>query len=391
MTVRALLEPLTGCGWSAPLSLEPVDTPYHPHDPECPWSVRVTDWNQTWDPLLPPGMRIDAKAKLRHAVGRLTQIGLTTWIHHLTKAGMHFVADTLSATLSAHLRPRPIWNWGSHKQWRLDFSRPLIMGIINVTTDSFSGDGLGEDQATAIDQGIAMAQAGADLLDIGGESTRPGAQPVTGEIERNRVEPVVRELAQRLTLPICVDTSKPEVMTAALDAGAALINDVTALRAADSQQTVQMLAKRDTPLILMHMQNEPTTMQQAPCYQDVVAEVYDFLAQRIDFCLQHGMNHNRLICDPGIGFGKTTQHNLALLRKSRVFNGLGVPVLLGLSRKRIVGALTGQTDPSRRDAATHLLGALIHGEILRVHDVAGAQQAMKIVTGLTLTDLEAMT
>ncbi|MBF0439849.1 MAG: dihydropteroate synthase, partial [Magnetococcales bacterium] len=265
-------------------------------------------------------------------------------------------------------------------------------GILNVTPDSFSGDGVSEKVTVAVQQGMAMVAAGADLLDIGGESTRPGALPVSLEEELQRVVPVVRELAHRVNTPISVDTSKPEVMVAALEAGAALINDVTALRGSCEMsgniQTAQMLAARRIPTILMHMQNQPATMQQAPCYTDVVCEVYDFLAQRIDFCLQQGIARNRLLCDLGIGFGKSHDHNLALLRKRRVFRGLGVPLLLGLSRKRLIGALTGETEPNRRDVGTHLLGVLADANILRVHDVAGAKQALAIANGLWHASLD---
>ncbi|MBF0271674.1 MAG: dihydropteroate synthase [Magnetococcales bacterium] len=263
------------------------------------------------------------------------------------------------------------------------------MGIVNVTPDSFSGDGLAGHQRAAIDQGLAMAEAGADLLDVGGESTRPGAAPVELAEELERVVPVIRELAAALPIPVAVDTSKPAVMRAAIQAGAALINDVTALRGGGEapddpeagQDTARLLAESQTPAVLMHMQNRPATMQQAPAYDDVVGEVYDFLARRMALCVAHGLPRERLICDPGIGFGKTTAHNLTLLRRRRLFRGLGTPLLLGFSRKRLLGALTGIDAPRQRDPAGHLLAALADASILRVHDVAGARQAMAVATG----------
>ncbi|MBF0127609.1 MAG: dihydropteroate synthase [Magnetococcales bacterium] len=302
---------------------------------------------------------------------------------------MESVAEQLTTTLRTHLRPPPVWSWGEARSWRLDFSRPLIMGIVNVTPDSFSGDGLAAHRERAIAQGVAMVAAGADLLDVGGESTRPGARAVAVEEECQRVLPVIRELARQVSVPVSVDTSKPAVMVAALEAGAALVNDVTALSGPEGGQTARMLAARKIPLALMHMQNTPATMQQAPAYENVVSDVYGFLAERLAFCVTRGMDANRLLVDPGIGFGKTTAHNLSLLQRGRVFRGLGAPLLMGLSRKRVVGVLTGAGEPRQRDVGSHLLGALASADILRVHDVAGAKQTMAALRGLTHPPLEA--
>ncbi|MBF0180330.1 MAG: dihydropteroate synthase [Magnetococcales bacterium] len=263
------------------------------------------------------------------------------------------------------------------------------MGIVNVTPDSFSGDGLAHDPQRAVAQGLAMVEAGADLLDVGGESTRPGALPVAPAEEAARIVPVIRELARRVAVPVSADTSKPEVMERALDAGAALINDITALGGPSGPATARMLADRAIPLILMHMQNTPATMQQAPSYHDVVGEVYGFLAGRIDFCRKAGMRGDRLLIDTGIGFGKSTAHNLTLLRRQRAFHGLGAPLLLGVSRKRVVGALTGESEPRPRDEASHLLAALTGAAMVRVHDVAGARRAMAVARGVLQSDLEA--
>ncbi|MBF0614553.1 MAG: dihydropteroate synthase [Magnetococcales bacterium] len=299
-------------------------------------------------------------------------------------SGLH---QQIATTLAAHLQPDPIWRWSVNGHaWVLDLTRPNIMGIVNVTLDSFSGDGLAADRQAAIASALAMAEAGADMLDIGGESTRPGAGVVSVDEELERVIPVVEELVGAVAIPVAVDTSKPEVMRAAIAAGAALINDVTALRGAESdlhagEATARMLAATQTPAVLMHMQNRPQTMQKAPHYDHVVAEVYDFLQQRRDLCVACGMPVDRLICDPGIGFGKNGWHNLALLRRRRVFRGLGLPLLLGFSRKRLLGELTGIADPQKRDLASHILSAVADAAIVRVHDVSGARQALHIMNG----------
>ncbi|MEO5349757.1 MAG: dihydropteroate synthase [Magnetococcus sp. YQC-3] len=274
----------------------------------------------------------------------------------------------------------PVLAW---RGWRLDLSRPRVMGIINVTPDSFSGDGRHRSLEAAVAQGVRMAAEGADILDVGGESTRPGAQPVSSEEELARVVPVVEALAAAVELPISVDTSKPEVMQAALEAGAAMINDVTALRGVEAAGCVQrLLAHREEPIILMHMQGTPATMQAEPLYRDVVAEVSDFLAGRIAWCVANGIDRSRLLVDPGIGFGKSHAHNLELLRRMGALCALGVPVLLGVSRKRLVGNMTRVEEAARRDAGSHVLAALgvMNGaRIVRVHDVAGARQAMDVV------------
>ncbi|MBF0369182.1 MAG: dihydropteroate synthase family protein [Magnetococcales bacterium] len=274
------------------------------------------------------------------------------------------------------------------------------MGILNVTPDSFSDGGRLESVDEAVAQGVALAEAGADILDVGGESTRPGATPVSLEQECQRVLPVVEALAQRVKIPISVDTSKAGVMKKALAVGAGMINDVTALgggmntgdstgpssnRDGINPEALELLAATDHPIILMHMGGTPATMQEAPHYQDVVVEVFEFLEERITLCQKHGIDPKRLIADPGIGFGKSTQHNLTLLRHLPVLKGLGVPLLLGVSRKRVVGALTGEAKPEKRDVGSHVLaalGALWGGaDMVRVHDVAGTRQALDTALG----------
>jgi dihydropteroate synthase len=269
----------------------------------------------------------------------------------------------------------------------LDLSRPRVMGILNVTPDSFSDGGAFLDTAAALVHARAMAEAGADLIDVGGESTRPGAAPVPVEDELARVVPVVAALAAALAVPISVDTSKPRVMAAAVAAGASLINDVRALRLPGALETAVRLG---VPVCLMHMAGEPSTMQDAPGYGDVVAEVRAFLAERVVACVQTGIPRERLLIDPGFGFGKTTAHNVALLAGLRGLTGLGLPILVGISRKSMVGALTGRPPGERLAAslAAALLAAERGASILRVHDVAETVDALRVLDAVRVASSE---
>ena len=263
---------------------------------------------------------------------------------------------------------------------RLD--RPQVMGIVNATPDSFSDGGLHFDAAAAIAQGLKLAAEGADILDIGGESTRPGAQEVPLDEELRRVVPVIERLAKETSLPISIDTSKPEVMRAAVAAGAGMINDVHALR---REGALDAAAQLGVPVVLMHMQGEPGGMQAAPHYDDVVGEVHRFLAERIFAAEMAGIARKRIVVDPGFGFGKTLQHNLQLLAQLQRFTELGVPVLAGLSRKKSIGELTGREDPRERIAgsvAAHLIAAQRGAMLLRVHDVAATADALKVWTAV---------
>src|SRR5690606_3338325 len=227
--------------------------------------------------------------------------------------------------------------------------RPLVMGVVNVTPDSFSEHGLLEDPADAVAHGRMLIEQGADILDIGGESTRPGADPVPEEVELDRVMPVVRGLADG-GVPISIDTRKPAVMRAAVAAGAAIVNDITALEYdCRSPATVREL---DVPVVLMHSKGDPKTMQVRPEYDDVVLEVYDALASRIEACVKAGIPRSAIIADPGIGFGKTFRHNLEILERLSLLHGLGVPLVLGVSRKGFLGALTGREGGPARAAAS---------------------------------------
>jgi dihydropteroate synthase len=251
------------------------------------------------------------------------------------------------------------------------------MGIVNVTPDSFSDGGRLDTPEAAIAHGLALVEAGADLLDVGGESTRPGAQDVSGDDELARVLPVIEGLVARTSVPVSVDTSKAPVMRAALAAGAGLVNDVYALR---REGALEAVAEAGVPVVLMHMQGEPRSMQEAPEYHDVVAEVHAFLAQRVFACEMAGIPKSRLVLDPGFGFGKTLEHNLALLARLDRFGDLGCPVLAGLSRKRMIGELTGREVDDRiaGSAAAALIAVQRGARILRVHDVAATVDALKV-------------
>ncbi len=218
----------------------------------------------------------------------------------------------------------------------LHSNRPVIMGILNVTPDSFSDGGRFIAKQQAVEHAMEMQQQGADIIDVGGESTRPGAESVSMDEELDRVIPVIEAIRQHSQIPISVDTSKPEVMRAAVAAGASLVNDVFALRAPGA---VEACAELAVPVCLMHMQGEPRSMQQHPQYQDVVAEVSEFLLQRAQVCIDHGIARQHIMLDPGFGFGKTIAHNLQMLANIRVFCDLEFPVLVGISRKSMLGAI----------------------------------------------------
>ena len=260
----------------------------------------------------------------------------------------------------------------------LVLDRPRVMGIVNVTPDSFSDGGAHDTADAAFAHALRLLEEGADILDIGGESTRPGADEVPLEEELRRVVPLIERLSRETSAPISVDTSKPEVMRAAVGAGAGMLNDVYGLRRDGALDTAAALGM---PVVLMHMLGEPRSMQQAPCYDDVVGEVHRFLAERIFAAEMAGIAKKRIVIDPGFGFGKDTTHNLALLAQLERFGDLGVPVLAGLSRKRTIGELTGRGIPRERvhgSVAAHLIAAQRGARLLRVHDVAATVDALKV-------------
>ncbi|HEX7116318.1 MAG TPA: dihydropteroate synthase [Steroidobacter sp.] len=255
------------------------------------------------------------------------------------------------------------------------------MGVLNVTPDSFSDGGRYLDVEAAVVHGLEMAHQGASILDVGGESTRPGAQAVEAEEEIRRVVPVIEALARRTGLPISVDTSKPEVMSAAVAAGACLINDVRALR---EPGALEAAARSGAGICLMHMQGEPRTMQVDPRYDDVVREVKEFLHERVQACIASGIARERLLVDPGIGFGKRLEHNLALLAHLPALLELGVPVLIGVSRKSMFGALLGRAVNERLAGGVAVATAcvLAGASIVRAHDVPETLDAIKVAVAL---------
>lgn len=265
----------------------------------------------------------------------------------------------------------------------IDMSRrTAVMGIVNVTPDSFSDGGKYFDAARAVAHGEEMARDGADLIDVGGESTRPGAQPVSAEDEIARVIPVIRGLRRKISLPISIDTMKSRVARAALDEGADLVNDISAL--SFDPGMASLVAAEKVPVVLMHMQGTPRTMQQSPFYRDVVEEVRTYLHSRMQFAVESGVETERIVIDPGIGFGKNLEHNLALLRGLAALTALGRPVLVGTSRKTFLGKLLDAAPEERLEGslAAAVAAVLAGANIVRVHDVKEAVHAVRIADAL---------
>ncbi len=272
--------------------------------------------------------------------------------------------------------------YGSINRWKLRTQTltagriPLLMGIINVTPDSFSDGGKFLDPAAAVDHGLQLADEGADLLDIGGQSTRPGAEPVDADEELRRVVPVVHTLAEQSFVPISVDTDKVTVAREALAAGAEVINDVTGLQGGPAM--VSLAAESNCGVCVMHMQGTPQTMQHAPVYDNVVEEIFSYLKDRRDALIEAGVEQSRITLDPGIGFGKTAEHNLALLSNVARFHDLGCPILIGHSRKRFIGEVLDDNEADRGAGTIGVALSLARQgvQIVRVHDVGAVRQAL---------------
>jgi dihydropteroate synthase len=260
----------------------------------------------------------------------------------------------------------------------LSEGRPLICGILNVTPDSFSDGGLFDNPRQALIHAHRLVDEGADLIDVGGESTRPGSQPPTTREELQRVIPVIAALSQRVEVPISVDTSRPEVMRAAVAEGASMINDVRALRRPGA---LDAIAELGVPVCLMHMQHSPDTMQLQPLYHDVVREVLDFLGERLESARRAGIHPDNVLVDPGFGFGKSLAHNLALLARLADLRSLGAPILVGLSRKTMIGQITGRgvADRLTGSVAAALISVQHGARVLRVHDVAATRDALTVL------------
>ncbi len=268
---------------------------------------------------------------------------------------------------------------------RLDFSAGcVVMGVLNVTPDSFSDGGQFLDSGRAVERGLQMASDGAAIIDVGGESTRPGSASVSDDEQIERVVPVIKALCKKIDVPISIDAYQLEVAKAALEAGAGMINDITAL---SDERIAELAAEHDVPVVLMHIQGTPTTMQTEPKYADVVGEVLEFLLGRAKRAEQVGISKDMIFIDPGIGFGKTLEHNLLLLRNIDKFVATGYRVLIGTSRKSFIGKLTGKEKPSERifgTAATVALCAAAGVSIVRVHDVAEMVDVVKVANKLKI-------
>ncbi|MBC8036968.1 MAG: dihydropteroate synthase [Rhizobiales bacterium] len=333
--------------------------------------------------LRPAALAYGSDARQAVTEGRAGRLGGSPWIcFHLAEVivreakavSRRFVAYgdlPRDDTLAAIETPRTALGG-------LAFDRPLIMGIVNVTPDSFSDGGLHALAEDAVAQGLGLAGEGADLLDVGGESTRPGSDGVAEDEELRRVVPVIEGLSRAGHIVSC-DTRKADVMRAAIDAGATVINDVSALQ--HDPQSAATIAELNCPVVLMHAQGDPKTMQLSPAYDDVALDVHDALESRIEACVAAGISRSKIVIDPGIGFGKTFRHNLDVLNQLTLFHGLGVPLLVGLSRKGFVGALTDEKVAGQRvhgsvGGAVH--AALNGAHILRVHDVKATVAALAV-------------
>jgi dihydropteroate synthase len=260
--------------------------------------------------------------------------------------------------------------------------KTLIQGVLNVTPDSFSDGGLFLDKEKAIAQGEALAAQGADLLDVGGESTRPFSDPISTEEEIQRITPIIRELVKRISIPISVDTYKAEVARAALEAGAGLVNDISAL--GFDPGLAKVVAEYRVPIILMHMQGTPRDMQINPRYNHLLGDIHQFFKERISLAQSQGIPREHILLDPGIGFGKTFSQNLTLIKRLDYFQDLDQPLVLGTSRKAFIGHITGQ-DPSNRDwgtAATLVIGVWRGAHMVRVHNVDAAKQVLAVADAL---------
>ncbi len=262
----------------------------------------------------------------------------------------------------------------------LERGGPLVMGILNVTPDSFSDPGRFFEPEAALAHAREMAEAGADIIDVGGESTRPGSRPVGLDEEIDRVLPIISRIKEETRILVSIDTSKEEVARRAVEEGGAdIVNDISALRF--SERMAQVVAELGVPVVLMHIQGTPETMQRDPSYVDVVAEVADYFQERIEFALAHGIRREKIILDPGIGFGKRLEDNVALLRNLKRFAAFDLPLLVGVSRKSFLGLLAGEKLPEKRGpetVAANLVAARNGAAILRVHDVAAAVKALKV-------------
>ncbi len=313
-------------------------------------------------------------------LGTIRQLKTLVENLRLQPYGLKQVGKELDSALEAFGRPPAdiVWNGFSLPLSR----RTCVMGILNVTPDSFSDGGRFADSTTAIERALRLAADGADIIDIGGESTRPGAAAITAEEEKQRVLPVIEALAGRLTIPISVDTYKADIARAALDAGAALVNDVSGF--SFDPAMADLVAERGVPVVLMHIKGTPRNMQKNPEYVSVMGEISDYLRTQADVALAAGITADKIIIDPGIGFGKTAEHNLEIIRRLRELTALGYPVLLGPSRKAFIGKILGtEVDQRLEGTAAAVSAAVLNGAaIVRVHDVKEMGRVVKVADAI---------
>jgi dihydropteroate synthase len=264
-------------------------------------------------------------------------------------------------------------------KYTLDFKKTLIMGILNVTPDSFSNGGLFVDIEEAVAHACKMVEDGADIIDIGGESTRPGSNPISKEEELKRVKPVIQRLLKEVDVPLSIDTYKPDVAAECLELGVHIVNDITGLR---HRKMIEALSKYKPPVVIMHMKGTPKNMQEKPVYTDVIREIKEFINKRIQQAKKAGLNN--FIVDPGIGFGKTTVHNLQILKRLNEFKSLGYPIMVGPSRKSFIGDITGLPVHERLEGtlASVSIAALNGADIIRVHDVKQCKRAIMIANAI---------
>lgn len=314
-------------------------------------------------------------------MGTLKQYRLVLKKLPLQPFGLNAIAAEIEKMIDSIIKPKSR-TWRCSQSELIIGERTLVMGIINVTPDSFSESGKFFDQQKAVDHGLALIEEGADIIDIGGESTRPGAEEVSATEERRRVIPVIEALRKRTTVPISIDTQKSDVAEAALEAGADIINDISALRKDPKMAT--LAASANVPLILMHMRGTPKTMQQNPVYKDLIAEINLFLRERIEFAEDSGIKRENLAIDPGFGFGKTPAHNLEILRRLAELKSIGLPLVIGTSRKSTIGIVLDQPVDERLEgtAATIAVGIMSGADIIRVHDVKAMVRVAKMTDAI---------
>ena len=265
----------------------------------------------------------------------------------------------------------------------LTWEKPILQGILNVTPDSFSDGGVFDDSSFAVTHALEMSNAGAGIIDVGGETTKPGAKPVPIEIEKKRVIPVIKELSQKI-LCISIDSRNADVMDAAVKAGAHIINDVSALE--HDPKSIEVVKESGAPVILMHAQGNPDVMQKDPKYECAILDIYDYLKSRIDYCVKNGIDKDKIIVDPGIGFGKTVEHNLEILANISIFHGLGVPILIGVSRKSFIGKITNEEVANKRITGSIAAAQVCFEQgiqIARVHDVDETENAILVYNAIS--------